>query len=254
MLQVEGISVSYGAIRAIDNVSLTLETGEIVAVIGANGAGKSTLLRAIAGFHRPVKGSISFDGQRLIGLSPGRVRQLGIGLVPEGRQMWSALTVEEHLRLGLYTRRRERGEHRALVQQMCELFPVLAERRRQRAGSLSGGEQQMVAIARALVASPRLLLLDEPTLGLAPVVLDRIVEALRSLRENGTTMLLVEQNARFALSLADRGYVLEVGRVTLEGRRDQLAQSEQLVDAYLGVSLGNDGPESGGDVPAAGGI
>jgi branched-chain amino acid transport system ATP-binding protein len=243
MLDVNGISVSYGPITALDAVTLTIGGGEIVAVIGANGAGKSTLLRAIAGFHRPAKGSISLDGQALIGLSPGRIRQLGIGLVPEGRQVWPALTVENHLRLGLYTRRRERREHPALVQRMYELFPDLAKRRRQRAGSLSGGEQQMVAIARALVASPRLLLLDEPTLGLAPVVLDRIAETFRSLREDGTAMLLVEQNARFAFSLADRGYVLEVGRVTLEGRRAELARSEQLVDAYLGVSLGDAGRE-----------
>ncbi len=239
MLTVEDLGIAYGAITGIEDVSLSVGEGEVVTVLGANGAGKSTLLRAIAGFHRPRRGSISFDGRPLAGLSPGRVRQLGISLVPEGRQMWPALTVEEHLRLGLYTRRRERADHRGRIDEMYSLFPVLAERRRQRAGSLSGGEQQMVAIARALVASPRLLLLDEPTLGLAPVVLDRITETLRSLRDQGTTMLLVEQNARFAFALADRGYVLEVGRVTLEGDRDQLASSEQLIDAYLGISLGD---------------
>ena len=242
MLSVEGLNVVYGAITGVADVSLRVGEGEIVTVIGANGAGKSTLLRAIAGFHRPRRGSISFDGRSLAGLSPGRIRQLGISLVPEGRQMWPALTVEEHLRLGLYTRRRERVDHRSRFEEMYALFPVLAERRRQRAGSLSGGEQQMVAIARALVAGPRLVLLDEPTLGLAPVVLDRITEALRALRDQGTTMLLVEQNARFAFALADRGYVLEVGHVTLEGDRDRLASSEQLVDAYLGISLTDDTP------------
>jgi branched-chain amino acid transport system ATP-binding protein len=240
MLSVEGLSVAYGAITGVEDVSLSVGEGEIVTVIGANGAGKSTLLRAIAGLQRPRRGSITLDGRPLAGLAPGEVRRLGISLVPEGRQMWPALTVEEHLRLGLYTRRRERTRHRERIDEMYALFPVLAERRRQPAGSLSGGEQQMVAIARALVAAPRLVLLDEPTLGLAPVVLDRITETLRALRERGTTMLLVEQNARFAFALADRGYVLEVGRVTLEGDRDQLAGSEQLIDAYLGVSL--DGP------------
>jgi branched-chain amino acid transport system ATP-binding protein len=242
MLSVEGLTIAYGAITGVDDVTLRVGEGEIVTVIGANGAGKSTLLRAIAGFHRPRQGSITFEGRPLAGLSPGRVRELGISLVPEGRQMWPALTVEEHLRLGLYTRRRERAEHRSRIEEMYALFPVLAERRRQRAGSLSGGEQQMVAIARALVAGPRLVLLDEPTLGLAPIVLDRITETLRTLRDQGTTMLLVEQNARFAFALADRGYVLEVGRVTLEGDRDQLASSEQLIDAYLGVSLTDTAP------------
>ena len=237
MLSVDGLNVVYGAITGVEDVSLEVREGEIVTVIGANGAGKSTLLRAIAGFHRPRRGSITFDGRPLAGLSPGRIRQLGISLVPEGRQMWPALTVEDHLRLGLYTLRRDRTDHRARIEEMYGLFPVLAERRRQRAGSLSGGEQQMVAVARALVAGPRLVLLDEPTLGLAPVVCERITETLRSLKEEGTTMLLVEQNARFALALADRGYVLEVGRVTLEGDRDQLASSEHLVDAYLGLSL-----------------
>ena len=240
MLSVDGLNVVYGAITGVEDVSLGVREGEIVTVIGANGAGKSTLLRAIAGFHRPRRGSITFDGRPLAGLSPGRIRQLGISLVPEGRQMWPALTVEDHLRLGLYTLRRDRTDHRARIEEMYGLFPVLAERRRQRAGSLSGGEQQMVAVARALVAGPRLVLLDEPTLGLAPVVCERITETLRSLKEEGTTMLLVEQNARFALALADRGYVLEVGRVTLEGDRDQLASSEHLVDAYLGLSLDED--------------
>ena len=235
MLRVDELSASYGAIRALRDVSVSVDEGEIVALIGANGAGKSTLLHAVAGFHAADSGQVTIQGEDVTGRDIRTIRKRGVSLVPEGRQMWAALTVEEHLRLGHYTDRRDRQSLRTRADEMYELFPNLAQRRHQRAGSLSGGEQQMVAIARALMVRPRLLLLDEPTLGLAPIVLDRIIEVLKALQSTGMTMLIVEQNAAFAFALASRAYILEVGEVRTEGSVEELQRSSSLVNAYLGI-------------------
>lgn len=233
LLSVERLSVSYGPIAALQGVSLTVEPGEIVCVLGANGAGKSTLMRTIAGVLRPGSGSISFEGRPLPIGRPEAVVRKGLALVPEGRQIFPDLTVGENLTIGASSRNEtEAEEDRAIV---LDLFPILAERSHQTAGTLSGGEQQQLAIGRALMSRPRLLLLDEPSLGLAPIVVDRIFELLGALRERSVTMLLVEQNVRRALGIATRGYVLASGRVVAEGSAAELSSSD-LGRTYLGVA------------------
>jgi branched-chain amino acid transport system ATP-binding protein len=235
MLSCEAVSVTYGPVRALHGVTLEVQEHEVVAVVGANGAGKSTLLRAIMGLVRVQRGRILFCGRDLLGRRPYEITRLGVAMVPEGRRVFAGLTVEENLDLGGVTlapaARRER------LEEAYRWFPVLAERRRQPAGSLSGGEQQMLAIARGLMSAPRLLLVDEPSLGLSPRMVRQVGEAIAAIRARGTTILLAEQNAQLALRLASRAYVLQVGRVALAGDSRDLLTSPDVRRAYLGVSV-----------------
>jgi branched-chain amino acid transport system ATP-binding protein len=234
MLEIEDLHVSYGRVPALRGVSLTVNAGEIVAVIGPNGAGKTTTLGTVFGLLKPVSGSITLEGQSLVGLAPERVVRLGLALVPEGRHIFNSLTVAENLELGA-TVRADRIEVRRDLAQLYERFPVLDRYRGAPAGRLSGGEQQQLAIARALLSRPRLLLLDEPSLGLAPVVIDLVFDLLAELRDEGVTILIVEQNAARTVDLADRAYVLRTGQVALSGSRDDLAATEDLEAAFLGL-------------------
>lgn len=238
MLRADRIDVAYGAIVAVRGVSIEARGGEIIAIIGANGAGKSTLLKTIAGFLKPSTGEIVLDDRPITKLAVEQRVRKGIALVPEGRQVWPTLTVEDHLRLGWFGPRRERRRYEERRDAIYDLFPRIADRGRQRAGTLSGGEQQMVAIGRALIMEPRVLLLDEPTLGLAPIINDRIAETLIAARSPDRAVVVAEQNADFALDLADRGYVLEVGECSMEGTSEELASSPELLSAYLGVAVG----------------
>lgn len=232
MLRVDRLCAGYGDIQVLTDVSLRLGRGEIVAIVGANGAGKSTLLRTIMGSLRTRRGSVRFEDAVLTGMAPHRIAEQGIRLVPEGRRVFPNLSVEENILTGAYLRPRE-GAKQALERAFA-LFPILAERRRQLASTLSGGEQQMLALTRALAGEPRLLMLDEPSLGLAPKVVEEIFGRLADLRNANSGLLLVEQNARKALELADRAYVLENGRVALEGPACDLSTHESVVAAYLG--------------------
>ena len=237
MLEVTGLSARYGAVAALRDVSLEVRAGELVALIGANGAGKSTLLRAIAGLVAPAAGRVTLDGRDVTGQAPEAMIRAGVALVPERRRVFAPLTVLDNLELGGYALPRGRDFRSRLeagVEEAYRLFPVLRRRRDQLAGTLSGGEQQMLAIGRALMTRPRLLLCDEPSLGLAPLVVAEIMRLLSTLREAGTTILLVEQNARMALRSADRAYVLEVGSVVLSGAAADLLEDDQLKAAYLG--------------------
>ena len=235
MLRVQSLTAGYGGITVLRGVSIHVRPGEIVALIGANGAGKSTLLKAIAGLITPTSGRVIFDGREITGLSADRIVRLGISMVPEGRRLFAPLTVEDNLRLGAYPLgRRDKGEIERKMEEIFEIFPVLRERKSQVAGTLSGGEQQMLAIGRALMSEPRLLLLDEPSMGLAPMVVSEIFRVISSLRERGTTILLVEQNVRIALRIADRGYVMETGRIVLEGDAEELLRNREVERAYLG--------------------
>ncbi|MFM7205503.1 MAG: ABC transporter ATP-binding protein [Planctomycetaceae bacterium] len=233
LLEVRDLVAAYGPIRALDGVSLDVDDGELVALIGANGAGKTTLLTAISGVVPLRGGSIRFAGEPLAGLRPHQVMRLGIGHAPEGRRIFPRLTVRENLELGGFTQS-DRVQLRRDIDEACGLFPVLGARMDQFGGTLSGGEQQMLAIARALVGRPRLLLLDEPSLGLAPLIVAKVFEVISSLSARGIGVLLVEQNARAALKLATRGYVLETGRITLTGGGIELASDRRVRDAYLG--------------------
>jgi branched-chain amino acid transport system ATP-binding protein len=236
LLQIEGLSVRYGALVAVREITMRVEAGEIVTVLGANGAGKSSLLGAVVGLVPPAGGRIVFDGTTVSGLAPERVVRHGIALSPEGRRVFPRLTVSDNLRLGAASRR----DHDAVAAdraRVLELFPVLGDRLWQSAGTLSGGQQQMLAIGRALMSRPRLLLLDEPSLGLAPLVVEQIFELIARLRDEGTTILLVEQNAHRALDLADRAYVLATGRVEVEGTAAEVRASSDVERAYLGVGV-----------------
>jgi branched-chain amino acid transport system ATP-binding protein len=235
MLRVDALEVSYGPINALHGISLEAKGGEILAVVGSNGAGKSTLLKTIAGFLRQRTGQVLLDSEPLARLSVERRVRRGIALVPEGRQIWTELSVVEHLRLGFRGGRGGRQLFQERLDEVYTLFPRLAERRRQAGGTLSGGEQQMLAIGRALMSHPRVLLLDEPSLGLAPVVIDAIGESLLATRSPDRAVILAEQNAEFALDVADRGYVLEVGECRMEGTARELAEHPELVRAYLGA-------------------
>jgi branched-chain amino acid transport system ATP-binding protein len=234
VLHVEGLTTRYGAITALDAVSLSVGAGEVVAVVGPNGAGKTTLLNTIAGILRPASGSITFSGSAITGAEPAALVRRGIALVPEHRRIFKDLTVEENLKLAGITV--TPADRRARLAEMAELFPVLGVKWTTSAGYLSGGEAQQLAIARALMSDPKLLLLDEPTLGLAPALVDVIFELLASLRAQGRTLLVVEQNARRALELADRGYVLRTGRVAGEGRGSELAARPDLFETFIGVA------------------
>jgi branched-chain amino acid transport system ATP-binding protein len=234
MLEITGLSAGYGGPAVLKEVSLHVGAGEIVTVIGTNGAGKTTLLNAVAGLLRPLGGMVRLDGEPISGRPTEKIVRAGLSLVPEGRQVIAPLSVEENLRVGAYGRKG--GGSADTLAAIYDRFPRLKERRRQQAGLLSGGEQQMLAIGRALMAGPRVLLLDEPSMGLAPLIVSAIFALLGELNRQGLTVLLVEQNARKALALAKRGYVLEGGRIVLEGPAEQLARSPAIVDAYLGAS------------------
>ena len=233
MLSVENLRSGYGRIVALHDVSIVVAAGEIVTLLGANGAGKTTLLRAISGVQPISAGSIRFEDRRIDRMPDHARVALGIAQVPEGRQLFAPLTVEDNLKLGAWTRRN--GDLAPELAQVYELFPMLAELRRAAAGALSGGQQQMLAIGRALMAKPRLLLLDEPSMGLAPILVDQILKAVQGLRHAGLTVLLVEQNASAALSIADRGYVIETGHVTVAGTAKDLLADRRIQSAYLGV-------------------
>ena len=234
MLRLENVEVAYGAIRAVKGISISVGPGELVALIGSNGAGKTTTLRTISGLLRPRAGRLIYDGADLIRLPPHEIVARGLVHVPEGRQIFGGLTVRENLLLGATARRRDRAALARSLEQGLDLFPVLRERLGQAGGTLSGGEQQMLALARALMAQPKLLLLDEPSLGLAPLIVNRIFDAIARLKAAGTTILLVEQNARKALGVADRAYVLETGSVVLAGPARELAANPAVERAYLG--------------------
>ncbi|HVQ35367.1 MAG TPA: ABC transporter ATP-binding protein [Candidatus Bathyarchaeia archaeon] len=234
MLSLESISVHYGAICALRDVSIEVNAGEIVTLIGSNGAGKSTTLRAVSALRRPSSGRISFEGKDLAGKKPHEVLRMGLAQVPEGRGIFPNLTVDENLDLGAFARK-DGGEVAKDRGRVFTLFPRLKERLKQRAGTLSGGEQQMLAIGRALLARPRLLLLDEPSLGLAPQLVQTIFRIIREINAAGTTIFLVEQNAHMALQVAHRAYVLEVGRVVMQGSAGELAKSDAVRKAYLGI-------------------
>ena len=234
MLELKGISAAYGAVPAISQVSINVNAGEAVGLLGANGAGKSTTLRAISGLVRLTSGAISFDGIDLASLPPHKIPELGIAHVPEGRQVFPEMTVQENLEIGAFVPK-AKAERSKTMELVYEIFPRLAERKRQLAGTMSGGEQQMLAVGRGLMLKPRLLMLDEPSLGLAPVMTDVTFEKIAEIHKMGTAILLVEQNVSRALSLVDRAYVLESGRVTMRGKSDELANSKQVQAAYLGI-------------------
>ena len=233
LLAVEDIHTYYGHIYALKGVSLTVEQGEVVTLIGSNGAGKTTTLKTISGLLSPRQGSVYLEGERISGLAPHLIVTKGIGQSPEGRQIFTRLTVIENLEMGAFSRNDKDGIKKDL-DHVLQLFPRLAERRSQAGGTLSGGEQQMLAMGRALMTRPRILLLDEPSMGLAPVLVDTIFDIIKALNQEGVTILLVEQNATRALSVASRGYVLETGRIILEGKAKELAENEEVRKAYLG--------------------
>jgi branched-chain amino acid transport system ATP-binding protein len=234
MLEIHDLSTFYGPVRALTSVSLHIQTGEIVALIGANGAGKTTLLNTVSGFLKPKHGRILFEGCDIAGHRAESIVRAGICLVPERRQIFSTLSVRDNLLLGAYTRARHDGKSlEADIVRMYQLFPILEQRQKQPGGTLSGGEQQMLALARGLMSQPRLLLLDEPSVGLAPLIVREILRIVADLRAHGVTVLLVEQNARAALGVADRAYVLENGRMILEGSTKDLAKDTTIQRAYL---------------------
>jgi branched-chain amino acid transport system ATP-binding protein len=234
MLEVEGLEVRYGAVRAVRDGSLRVGEGELVTILGANGAGKSSTLMSIAGAIRPSAGKIRVNGQDVTGTNPERMARLGIATVPETRDVFPDLTVDENLRLGAFTRRGNPAEVAKDRERYFAEFPILAERADQPAGTLSGGEQQMLVIARAMMSRPRLLLLDEPSLGLSPVIVEKVFVMIESLKASGVTILLVEQNARKGLAVADRAYLMRLGRIVVEGAANKLAETTELKSLYLG--------------------
>lgn len=239
MLKITNLESGYGKLKVLRRISMHVSPGEIVTIIGANGAGKTTLLHSISGLVRPRSGEIVFDGLKISGFKPEKIVLKGCSLVPEGRQVFSTMTVKENLLLGAYVRhkKKEKGEIEGDLQRMYGLFPILRERESQLAGTLSGGEQQMLAIGRALMAKPKLIMMDEPSMGLAPLIVRGIFETVRRLRDEGNTVLLVEQNAKAALGVADRGYVIETGRIILQGPSGDLLANREIQRAYLGRDL-----------------
>ncbi len=234
LLSIEGLHVSYGTVEALKGVTLELNEGEIVTVLGANGAGKSTLLKAVSRLIPPEKGQMRFAGRAFGRLAAFEVVRMGISHCPEGRKVFATLTVDENLNLGAYTRRRQKADLKQEKERVFDLFPILRQRRRQLSGTLSGGEQQMLAMGRALMSRPKILLLDEPSLGLAPLLVRQIFKIIREINAQGVSILLVEQNARKALSIAKRGYVLETGEISASGPAAQLKNDARVQEAYLG--------------------
>ncbi len=233
MLQVENIEASYGHVRALSNISIIVEENEIVTVIGSNGAGKSTLLKVISGLLRPNTGRIEFRGERIDGLLPDRIIAKGIAHCPEGRRIFSELTVIENLEMGGYLEK-SKEVLKERTEQIFNSFPILRSRQKQMAGTLSGGEQQQLAIARSLMSNPKMILFDEPSLGLAPILVDQVEGIIASLKREGITILLIEQNANMALRVSDRGYVIETGEIALKGPSSELRNDEEVIKAYLG--------------------
>lgn len=233
LLEVKNIKVYYGNINAIKDISFEVNEGEIVTLIGANGAGKSSILNTVAGLIKPKSGEIIFDGQGIIGIPAHKIVSKGMALCPEGRRIFQQLSVKENLEMGSYTR--PANEVSESIEKVYELFPRLKERYKQIAGTLSGGEQQMLAMGRALMSKPRLMMLDEPSMGLAPILVEQIFDIIKNLHKSGTTILLVEQNAQMALSIADRGYVMETGRIVTSGTGKGLLQDDAVKKAYLGA-------------------
>lgn len=233
LLEVKNIKVYYGNINAIKDISFEVNEGEIVTLIGANGAGKSSILNTVAGLIKPKSGEIIFDGQGIIGIPAHKIVSKGMALCPEGRRIFQQLSVKENLEMGSYTR--PVNEVSESIEKVYELFPRLKERYKQIAGTLSGGEQQMLAMGRALMSKPRLMMLDEPSMGLAPILVEQIFDIIKNLHKSGTTILLVEQNAQMALSIADRGYVMETGRIVTSGTGKGLLQDDAVKKAYLGA-------------------
>jgi branched-chain amino acid transport system ATP-binding protein len=233
MLKIENLKVRYGMIEAIKGISFEINDGEIVALIGANGAGKTTTMHAISGLLKPAEGSITLDGVDLIKTPSSKIISMGLAQVPEGRRVFAQQSVADNLALGAYSRKDKEGIQKDL-EHVYELFPRLKEREKQLAGTLSGGEQQMLAMGRALMSHPKIMLLDEPSMGLSPLLVKEIFRIIEDINKQGTTVLLVEQNAKMALAIADRAYVLETGKITLEGTGAELAASEQVRKAYLG--------------------
>lgn len=232
LLKLTNIETYYGQIQALKGIHLEVEEGKIVTLLGANGAGKSTTMRTIAGLIKPKRGTVEFLGQNVTGMRPHQLLRKGISLVPEGRAILSTMTVLENLEMGAYHRKDH--DVKRDIQNVMKRFPILEERQSQLAGTLSGGQQQMLAIARALLAKPKLLLLDEPSMGLAPLIVAEIFNIIKEIKEDGTTVLLVEQNAKQALKIADYGYVMETGKIIIEGPADDLLKDERIVEAYLG--------------------
>ncbi|MBE9398722.1 ABC transporter ATP-binding protein [Pontibacterium sp. N1Y112] len=232
MLRIDNVNTHYGPIQALHDVSVEVKQGEIVTLIGANGAGKTTLMMTICGDPQATSGTITFDGEQISGIPTNKIMQKGLAIVPEGRRVFGGMTVEENLSMGGYFR--DKAEAAETIEHVLELFPRLRERYSQRAGTMSGGEQQMLAIGRAMMSKPRMILLDEPSLGLAPIIIQQIFDIIQKLRDEGVTIFLVEQNANQALRIADRGYVLEHGHVVLEGSGADLLVNEDVQKAYLG--------------------
>ncbi|WP_181786442.1 ABC transporter ATP-binding protein [Streptomyces phytophilus] len=233
LLQVEDLKVAYGKIEAVKGISFSVQSGEVVTLIGTNGAGKTTTLRTLSGLLKPAGGKVFFDGTPLNGVGAHKIVAMGLAHSPEGRRLFPRLTITENLQLGAFLRKDSAGIEQDI--KMCyELFPILGERRKQAAGTLSGGEQQMLAMGRALMSRPKLLMLDEPSMGLSPIMMQKIMETIRELKSQGTTILLVEQNAQAALSIADHGHVMEVGKVVLSGTGEELLHDESVRKAYLG--------------------
>ncbi len=235
MLELLDVTVQYGSFKALNKMNMKIAKGELVVLLGANGAGKSTLFRTISGLNKPAGGRIVFQGTDIAGWPADRIVKAGIVLCPEGRMLFPQMTVLENLRLGGYIFRRKKELIQQRLEKVFSLFPVLEEKKDLPAGSLSGGQQQMTAIGRALMADPELLLLDEPSIGLAPLVVEQMFQAIQSIKESGTTILLAEQNARAALSIADRGYVMENGKIVLEGSRTELFANDDVRKAYIGA-------------------
>ncbi|WP_127360841.1 ABC transporter ATP-binding protein [Actinacidiphila soli] len=233
LLEVEDLRVSYGKIEAVKGISFTVEAGQVVTLIGTNGAGKTTTLRTLSGLLRPTHGRVVFDGQPIEKVPAHKIVALGLAHSPEGRHIFPRLTIEENLKLGAYLRKDADGIAKD-IQRAYDLFPILGERRKQAAGTLSGGEQQMLAMGRALMSQPKLLMLDEPSMGLSPIMMQKIMQTIVELKASGTTILLVEQNAQAALSLADQGHVMEIGNIVLSGTGRDLLHDESVRKAYLG--------------------
>ncbi|HIV11754.1 MAG: ABC transporter ATP-binding protein [Clostridiales bacterium] len=233
MLTIKDLEVYYGVIQAIKGVSFEVNQGEVIALIGANGAGKTTILHTITGLISPKKGSVLFEGNELTKMPAHKIVSLGMAHVPEGRRVFADLSVYENLRMGAYTRK-DKGEIEATLEKVYDRFPRLKERRNQMAGTLSGGEQQMLAMGRALMSKPKILLMDEPSMGLSPIMVNEIFSIIQEVSDSGTTVLLVEQNAKKALAIADRGYVLETGKIVLEGKASDLLNDDSIKKAYLG--------------------
>ncbi|RFU64765.1 ABC transporter ATP-binding protein [Peribacillus glennii] len=235
MLKLNGISVKYGSYTAIQQVNIEVEKGDIVVLLGSNGAGKSTTFRTISGLNKPFEGEIEFEGQSIKGRSPDRIVQSGVVQCAEGRKLFSDMSVQENLRMGAYVHRRKKEQIKQSIEHVYELFPILKDKRNDAAGSLSGGQQQMLAIGRALMSKPKLMLLDEPSVGLAPLIVEQMFEVIQQINKEGTTILLAEQNANAALKIANKGYVFENGSIVVKGSSDELFANEEVRKAYIGA-------------------